>query len=813
MIASILTPWRHSLLLMATLLAATGVAGTLELGPVHKDTALVTDAAAAGGKAIAVRVTPRGGSSFAWEMPGGALQPGRYRCSISLRLLVPATFDHSRLYLTCLLRAGEDALLNAPVVSTLLNSQPGVYTTIERQFQITAPAQPSFVFQWRIADLPPWMKSRPAQATAAPRVEDAADLSLDDRQEEKTDTATANLEALMQSEIAVPVAEVNYPAVILDNVTLTPVTSTLAIEQVWPAKVHLYPGEANPVRVTVRNFTGKPAHATVRLTLLSGTAETEAPQEAALEVPAAGTAEHRFEWKAGTHEFGYEARAELLVDGKPVHAASEYFSVSLPVWKTAIQGPGFITWYGREADFAPHVDNNRRGYINVEEAFSWQPSSWTDLNPTTETWWSGQNNFHNSMKGLKEWIGRSHEQGIKMITYIWSTASGPAGLEWARQYPDLVTHEGVGLSSEFHDIEDLRLYNVTHDKPSLWRYQYGVWHAVGINRGMLRTMQMGADQVIASAKNFGWDGIRYDSRPTWSAMGAQGVHAEFKQMGVTELMQKLVPEYMGITEGNWDRTAVSIRNVRYLAHRFRTEIGPQFAIASNYDFLDEKGGEDGFDYLRAYCSGGSQINQEAFRQMTQWPDFMNGALKQVEYARQNGGYQALQLIDAAGGNAEANTYLSIFIFATGSHPYCYGGFRPSAGAYARFATRYGEYLWDQALTPLTAAEAGAAVTSKIPMLWEPFIRRRTLADGKVQTVVQLITPPPQNEVIPKQPRPLGAWQTDLTVSMACRKDPTVWLLSAEPELRALKLEPSKTAAGYAVHLPEHRLWSLLVWTE
>lgn len=788
-------------------------APAFEFGPVNNNTALVTDAAASGGKAVAIRVADKGSGGAAWELPADArLQPGRYRCDLSLRLLLPPAFDHTRLHLSLILRSGEEPFREIPVVWTLLNSRPGVFTTVSREFTISAPVQPTAAFQWRIAALPLWMKDRPALATVAPTVDEAAGLSVD-AADTKADTAADNLEALMQAETAVPVAEVNYPAVVLDSLTFSPLTTTLAVAKVWPEKVHIYPGEPNPVTVTVRSFSNRPQRATVRLTLLAGLEDAEPPQEAQLEVPANGTAEQTFNWKANTREFGYEARAELLTDGKTVDSASDYFSVSLPVWKTAIQGGGFITWYGREKDFEPHVEGNRRGYINVEEAFSWQPSSWTDLNPTTETWWTGQNNFHNSMRGLKDWMNRSHAHGIKMITYIWATASGPAGLEWARQYPDLVTHEQVGLSSEFHDVEDLRLYDVTHTKPSLWRYQYGVWHAMGINRGLLRTMQMGADQVIASAKRFGWDGIRYDSRPTWSAMGAQGVHAEFQQMGVTALMGKLIPEYMAKTDGNWDSTAISVRNVRYLAHRFRTEIGPQFAISSNYDFLDDKGGEVGLDYLRAYCAGGSQINQEAFRHMTAWPDFYGGILKQVEYARQNGGYQAVQLIDEAAGSAEASTYLSIFIFAGGSHPYCYGEFKPSPGAYARFATRYGEFLWDPALVPLKPPDAGLTVESTGKLLWEPFVRRRTLADGKLRTVMQLITPPPQDEVVPKQPRPLRPWLTDVTVDMNTQREPVVWLLSAEPELRAQKLAVSKSATGARVRLPEHRLWSVLVWTE
>jgi len=68
-------------------------------------------------------------------------------------------------------------------------------------------------------------------------------------------------------------------------------------------------------------------------------------------------------------------------------------------------------------DAREHVADNRRAYINVEEAFSWQPSSWTDLNPTNEAWWAGQNDFHNSLSGLREWMARSHSNGISVYSH------------------------------------------------------------------------------------------------------------------------------------------------------------------------------------------------------------------------------------------------------------------------------------------------------------------------------------------------------------------------------------------------------------
>jgi len=47
----------------------------------------------------------------------------------------------------------------------------------------------------------------------------------------------------------------------------------------------------------------------------------------------------------------------------------------------------------------------------------------------------------------------SHRNGIKMITYSWPTASGPAGFEWARRYPHLISHGKVGPGPDAFDLE------------------------------------------------------------------------------------------------------------------------------------------------------------------------------------------------------------------------------------------------------------------------------------------------------------------------------------------------------------------------
>ena len=781
--------------------ATTAPTQVIELGLAGKGTALVTDPAASKGEAVAARLT----EANQWPLLKAPLAPGVYRFTVRLQTHLPKDYDLSRLLVKLQLREGDNQLLDLPVNWTVLDGRPGVYTALSREFSITRPTQPSLLFYSEVKALRRGEKKRPVQPGKKPS-------ALDDAIET---AATDELSASLTDETARPVAEFTDPSILLDTAELQLVNDALVIEKVWPEKVHVYPGgEPNPVTVTVRNYRSQPATATVRLTMRTGLDEAAPVGLTSVTVPGNGTATCRFDWKSGTREYGYGACAELIVADKTVHTATEYFSVSTPVWKTSLQGSGFLTWYGREGEFPEHVAGARKSYINVEEAFSWQPSSWTDLNPTTEVWHTGQGNAHNSLKGLRLWMSLSHSNGIKLTTYNWPTASGPVGLEWARRYPDLWCYGDVGPGRGSFDLEDLRLYDITHARPELKYFQQGNWYSVFVNMGRQGTIDWGASEIIKSAKNFGWDGVRFDFPPGWSAMDAKEMHAEFAAAGVTNVMAKLLPEYYGITTGAWDSVAVSTRNYRYFRHRFFTEVSSNFAVSYNYGLPDKD--INNFDprknqrvYAEA-CAQGGQIMDEAIRNSRSWKGYREEALKQAGVARQCGGFHECFPSEAASFHA----YSAIFTFAAASHPYTdYGWSGTMPGKYTAFMTRYGEYCWDIDFKPMEADAAGVTIDDKLQLLWKPYLRARRTATGKTQTVVQLISPPLNDDVAPVTGAQSTPWATGITVHKRGTAPPAVWRLSAEPDVQCEKLDPRRDGDGFTITIPEHRLWTVLVWED
>ena len=775
-------------------------------------TQVVAHPAASEKQALAVDVSPKSGK-LQLKLKGATegtspLLAGLYRVTFHARLHHKANDDLSRLVIG--LKSGN----TKEFVWTQFDSAADRFTPLEFEVLYADPFEPQAAISWRqvsFSTTEATKSIRPLETPDAPVIKNASKLTK--KQAADVDDLLGDLENIDK---VTPLEAVDYPAVLIDRLSFEPLSTTQFVAEVRPQFIHIYPGEKNPISATLVNLEKKPVTAIVKLNVLAGLDEAIGQMQQAVVLPAGERVTVTFPWQAGKREFGYEARVSLVVDDKLVHIEREYFSVSFPIWKTALQANGFITWYGREKDFPEHVARNRRNYLNVEEAFSWQPSSWTDLTPDDEHWWTGQNDFHNSLSGLKQWIDLSHREGIKMITYLWSSASGPSGMEWARQYPHLATHESVGLSTEFADVEDLRLQELTRKDERLWDLRSGIWNSTGVNRGMLEGIDLGMCETVASAKAFGWDGARYDSPPGWSAMGAETVHAEFKLLGIEALMQKLLPEYYEQRTGNWSGDAISVRNVRYARH-LAQEHDPHFALSYNFGInVDENNQADAaqLKYFAECCREGGQIMQEEIRGYTNgpWRGYLDIIRKQAEITRRQGGYHTIVAPNST--NTVLRCYAPIFMFVGGSHPYLdFAWSQPSPGRYTQFMTRFGETCWSLDLAPTTAEAAGFSIQNDELLWWDDLLRQRELADGRTQWIVHLVSQPPDEEMAPKKPVRMTPWQWNLEISRQTKVAPTVWALSAEPTTKATQLVAEQSGNSYTVTLPEHHYWTVLVWTE
>jgi len=310
-------------------------AGAIKLErPAVSGVALVTDAGAPGGPGTAVNLQEqRGAVTFPFQWPEAA--PGLYQLSLPLRLHVPPEFSPAALQMKFEFGCGSNEVwLAEPVAPAKLDGSPDTWTILTRPLDLSEPVHSNrLTISWYHTGKMPAAKVKSA-APAKPTVPAAAG---------KGPVPPPEPAAHVDPNTPQQLAQLDYPVILIGTPVLEPVATMLAVEKVWPEFVHVYPGGTNPVEVTVRNFTGTAAETTVRLEMKNGLDEVTPVGEQHLPVPAHGTATVKFPWVAGAREFGYGAVATVSVGGRPVHSATEYFSVSTPIWKTAIQGSGFKT--------------------------------------------------------------------------------------------------------------------------------------------------------------------------------------------------------------------------------------------------------------------------------------------------------------------------------------------------------------------------------------------------------------------------------------------------------------------------------------
>jgi hypothetical protein len=293
---------------------------------------------------------------------------------------------------------------------------------------------------------------------------------------------------------------------------------------------------------------------------------------------------------------------------------------------------------------------------------------------------------------------------------------------------------------------------------------------------------------------------------------AEGL-ADLERFGVVEKMKVLVPELFQVKTGNWDGDLVSKRNVRWMRHRFENEIGRPFAVSFNFGVESDDSGKHKQDrsFFQECARGGGQMMHEAIRLSQSWEKYRKVALNQAEAARVAGGFDTIFCPDAA--SSWGRTFAAIFTFASGSHTYNNYGWGPNMpGTYSQFMTRFGEFCWDLDLAPSAAEAAAFTVKSGAALLWQDYVRARVLRGGGRQTVMHLVTPPPVDAVVPAGKNgAMPAWQNNITIRRKGECPVGVWLLSAEPTTRSQKLDVKQDGDGFAVSIPEHRYWSVLVW--
>lgn len=758
----------------------------------------VDDPLASADTALALPLTALGGA-IALTMPDKTFPPGRYRVVVAMRSpMVNGTLmagTTARLSV----RAGDEVLASRSC-GRYSYSGPGGYEDLALTVLLRRPTPLSLGLNW----------SRPAEVADKAAAETKA--TADDLG--KTE-APPDPEGLDAGIVALALNDVAFPCLLADRVTVERLGGEVVIERVWPEKVHCAPGEENPIVVTLANVGNRPHPVRLRLGLITGLDERSVIGERTVTAAPAASTAVRFDWTAGERQYGHKVGAELYNGDKLLERATEYFGVSRNVWQVAIQSPGFIEWAPQASKIDRHVADSRRAYTNVFEAFSWAPCSFSDLTPETDEWWSGQNNFHNRIDVLRQWMRLAHANGMKMITYSWPAASGAIGMEFARRHPDWVTNVKIGLGISY-SVRDLqwRRWARAEGRPFLATVSRQ-WHSAGIDRGNLGAIDYGAREIVRSAQALGWDGVRFDNPWTWSAINGKDVQRQLNEIGAKEAAANVFPKLHDKVE-TWTGDEISYRNIKWARHVMSSAI-PGFVFSYNYARpLDqpEPGASQAFV---AACANGGQIMDERLRQYAgPWRKYAGDIRRKADVVRGLGGHFLVVGLSRDGLTELDRVYMKIFALAGRAHPYLatYQWGKSPTGTYSQFATRYSELLWDPGWQAVDNAAEVLAVQSEHPVWWREHAAWRAAGDN-VQLLCHLITAPPtQRPYQAASALPLRQRRVRVTFKGLAgkRRVLSARAFSAEPRTRSMAVELETGADGTTAVVPEHHYWTVL-WLE
>jgi len=521
-------------------------------------------------------------------------------------------------------------------------------------------------------------------------------------------------------------------------------------------------------------------------------------------------------WNVGDEEFGRELRIAIYSGSQLIASGTEYFSVADNLWKVAITGavvgylePNLEKIENLDDYLEIKMESARKRFINWIEYYAWAPDDFFNLTPTRERWWSATGPYRIRKEHIQKVIEAAHRHGIRSVTYAQPFATGWTTFEMLRKHPEMFAYTSAGqpapaygttFSTVAYDI--LRTHDMSRNlREEMPRYPP---NSVFLNLADLKVVNRGIDEIIASQKMFGWDGVRWDN-------GFYVVRAN-----LYDFRGKPLSSY-------GDAEELTARNERLIKKRFWSEISPNFVIGHNSGISAMQRHPMGFKEITSdgelFMSEGPRSFWQRDRAENVWSKYRDFITHEGDVGRKNGSHYLVigldnqYLID--------QLYLQILTFASGAHPYSYQyrlGDRSLPGEYGKFITRYSCLMWDiERLSPLENPESTFDVDASRPLWWKRFARKRRLGEKHYQLVLHLINPPAQERIY-SDDRPLKEsapkYQKDVTVR--CRpggrnRVDKVWLLTAEPRLKRERIDFTRQGDEIVVTVPELRYWSVLVY--
>ena len=576
-------------------------------------------------------------------------------------------------------------------------------------------------------------------------------------------------------------------ALLIATTALAAPERVLGLLHVVPNKLRYRPLEAGTVAVTVHNFTATEQTATLSLQLVQELArELKLPP---VEITVAAGADKTVELPFTTEQtrYGCEARVTLRQGDTVLDTQHDFFAVHENVWPVAIGAELNIAsssgypWQDIQQD----LKKARANYFNWWEKSYWAPDDWGDLTPQAEQWRSGEGGRLEIKAIIKQFNALAKANGIASITYGKSTSGGPAGWELARRHPDWFIQNSCGQPGG-------ATYNTAYFPLARWNSMPGnpgglnQWFYLYPRMTSLAAVDWGIDQLLLSAQEYGWDGVRFDGDFTWSSGNEEG--AARNQRRMKERIWAKLPDYVfGYNEGygppmsdpaTWDH-------------------GSRESFAGGAHWMNEGVSFQGAGKWASSSGGLYSTYEEFWRKVNQETDILRktGATYHFIY----GGKDDIR-----------GSYKFLLGTQAGIHP-VYGTSATAAICpnWGRFLTRWSAFFWDINLRnrPETDAEIGSAVP-----LWHA-VKERVVDEKTKNTIVHLIVPPTLTEIAAAGVQ-VGSPAQQVTVRVripAGEKVLRTAVIATEHPENALEITSTRDGEWVKAVVPEVKGWSMVVF--
>ncbi len=491
------------------------------------------------------------------------------------------------------------------------------------------------------------------------------------------------------------------PTVLLDRIEIEHISGPLIVVGIRSDRITYAPGATAKATVIIENISQDEHTGVLTVECTEGLTHRIRLEHGPITLRGNATVEKSFTLPVGQALWGRGIEANIAMP-QGTDRGAHAFSVMTHPWQVALHGRGTPMfgsqrWTDTAATEQAHAiaRANMASYCNIYEAFAWAPCDYSEMTPDDdEPIYSGQTQYTKKRSALQTLHRVFKEYGIASITYGKSCASGLPGMAYALRHPDQMhvfntagfAHEAISV-----DMIDRMLeghYRQHGRDEDFWQYWISAWTAIG----NMDAANAGVDEIAASAKLLGWDGVRYDGH--FNA---------------------------------WRNPAMSARVVKHAADRLRQQI-PGFAIGYNVIGPQHNTPHGAFrDAELAACAhGGGLIMSEYYRGL------LGPVRTNIEHlrwggdaTRLHGGYW-LAIID------EPSDWNQALVLASGA--------RPMGGntRYHKFATRFSSVIFDPAMRRLQDPAKVIRPEGDPGFLWDAFIYEKDVSEDTAALILQLV---------------------------------------------------------------------------